>query len=349
MNRHAHSIVHFQRKPFPGQFSIENLFANLRATMGELGHDVVAAEVPYTSKGIWRRLANMVWAARRQGAVNHVTGDIHFLAIGLRGHSTILTIHDCHGLERLRGVRRWLFKLLWFDLPLRRAAAVTVISHETKRQLMRHLKAPPEKIEVIPDAVSPVFRPSPKEFNADCPQILHIGTMPNKNLPRLIQAIQGLNCRLKVVGILDDSLRAELQRSGIAFDCEANLGEADMYRAYREADLLCYASTYEGFGMPIIEAEWVERPVITSNCSSMPEVAGAGACLVDPFDVASIRAGLLRVMSDASYRNRLIEAGRKNRERYSLREVASQYLALYRRVAASEALDCRRTVTAAEA
>jgi glycosyltransferase involved in cell wall biosynthesis len=264
--------------------------------------------------------------------VNHVTGDIHFLALGLRGERTILTIHDCHTLERLRGVRRWLFKRLWFDLPIRRAAMVTVISHETKRQLIGHLGALPEKIEVIPDAVSPIFRPSPKPFAADCPQILHIGTMPNKNLPRLIQALKGLNCRLKVVGILEDSLRGELDRSGVAYDCESNLGEADMYRVYCEADLLCYASTYEGFGMPIIEAQWVERPVVTSNCSSMPEVAGQGACLVDPFDVDSIREGLLKVISDAAYRASLIEHGRKNRERFSLSEVARRYFALYQRL-----------------
>jgi glycosyltransferase involved in cell wall biosynthesis len=86
--------------------------------------------------------------------------------------------------------------------------------------------------------------------------------------------------------------------------------------------------------MPIIEAQWVERPVVTSNCSSMPEVAGAAACLVDPFDVGSIRAGILRVINDEPYRERLIELGRENRERFSLAQVAHQYGALYERVMA---------------
>jgi glycosyltransferase involved in cell wall biosynthesis len=81
----------------------------------------------------------------------------------------------------------------------------------------------------------------------------------------------------------------------------------------------------------------------------MPEVAGSGACLVDPFDVESIRTGLLKVMNDATYRASLIDEGRKNRARYSLREVAAQYLALYRRVAAAAAVPRPRTVTATEA
>jgi glycosyltransferase involved in cell wall biosynthesis len=81
--------------------------------------------------------------------------------------------------------------------------------------------------------------------------------------------------------------------------------------------------------MPIIEAQWVERPVVTSNCSSMPEVAGDSACLVNPYDVKSIRCGLRRVIEDVAYRESLIERGRKNRERFSLNAVARQYLSLY--------------------
>jgi glycosyltransferase involved in cell wall biosynthesis len=325
-------IVHFQRKPVSDMFSIERLFSSLRGAMHELGQEVVPAVAPYPSKGLLRRIANIVWAARNQGNVNHITGDVHFLALGLRGERTVLTIHDCHSLERLNGIRRWLLKMLWFDLPIRRAAIVTAISEETKRQLLRYVRVPDDKIEVIPDAVSPVFRPSPKTFNAKYPRILHIGTKPNKNLPRLLEALKGMPCRLRVIGVLDDQQRRELTASGVNYDSQSNLSELDLYRAYCDADVVCFASTYEGFGMPIIEAQVVERPVVTSNCSSMPEVAGDGACLVDPFDTRSIRDGLQRVIQDAEYRERIVAAGRTNRERFSLVQVARRYMSLYERL-----------------
>jgi glycosyltransferase involved in cell wall biosynthesis len=330
-------IVHFQRKPFTDQFSIEQLFDSLRQEMRSAAPElnVVAATAPFPSKGFWHRLRNTAWAARHQGDVNHITGDVHFLAIGMDPARTILTIHDCFNLERLSGLKRWIMRLFWFDLPVRRATFVTVISEETRRELLRFVKVPVEKIVVIPDAVSSIYRPFPKSFDARCPRVLHIGTKPNKNLPRLIEAVRGLNCHLSIVGVLESAHRRQLNQSGISYDARENLTEPDIYAAYCTADIVSFASTYEGFGMPIIEAQWVERPVVTSNCSSMPEVAGDGACLVNPFDVKSIQCGLRRVIEDASYRESLIERGRKNRERYSLSAVAMQYTSLYERLLGS--------------
>ena len=325
-------VVHLHRKPFPGMFSIEVLFENLRKAMRGECREITRAVVPLRSKGVVRRLANIAAARRERGDVFHVTGDVHYVVLGLPPDRTILTIHDCRALERLTGIRRWGMRVLWFDLPTRRAAVVTVVSEETKGQLLRHVRVPEEKVVVIPNAASPIFRPSPRPFHAGCPRILHIGTAPNKNLSRLIEALRGLDCHLTVVGLLDHAARRRLDASHIAYDWQANLDEEAMYRVYCESDIVSFVSTYEGFGMPIIEAQWVERPVVTSNCSSMPEVAGEGACLVDPFDVASIRRGLDRVIGDAGYRDRLVEQGRRNRERFSLAAVASQYLALYQRL-----------------
>lgn len=332
-NSNGDAVIHFQRNPFLDQFSIELLFASIRDTMRTIGARVQSKTVPYQSKGLWPRLANIIWASRNQGRVNHITGDIHYLALGLRREHTVLTIHDCYQLERLKGLKRWIMRIVWFDLPMRHAAVVTVISEDAKRQLIRFVGAEAERIVVVPDAVAPTFKPYPKPFNAACPQILQIGTKPNKNIPRLIKALKGLKCHLKIIGVLDREQLRLLDQSGISYDADANLGEAAMYRAYCDADVVCFASTYEGFGMPIIEAQWVERAVVTSNCSSMPEVAGDAACLVDPFSVASIRAGLERVIHDADYRSSLIDRGRQNRERFSLEEVAGRYLALYKTLA----------------
>jgi glycosyltransferase involved in cell wall biosynthesis len=330
--REKAQIVHFQRRAVVGHFSIECLFESLRAVMHRQGCEVISAVAPYASKGLFPRVANVWWAWRHRSHVNHITGDVHFLALGLPPQRTILTIHDCFPLVRFTGFRRWFLRTFWFDLPIRRSAVITVISEETKQQLMRHVQLPQEKVIVIPDAAAEIFRPCPRPFHEECPTILHVGTGMNKNLPRLIEALHGIRCQLKIIGELDEKTKFQLRESRIQFQSAANLDEAAMYQEYCDADMVSFASTYEGFGMPIIEAQWVERPVVTSNCSSMPEIAGKGACFVDPFNVQSIRRGIMRVIDDSVYRAELIEEGRRNRERFSLEKVAGMYLELYERV-----------------
>lgn len=108
-----------------------------------------------------------------------------------------------------------------------------------------------------------------------------------------------------------------------------NLPYKEILALYRECDLLCFASTYEGFGLPIPEAQATGRPVITSTVASMPEVAGEGACLVDPFSVESIRKGVLRIIRDSAFREELVQKGLRNIERFSREKIAADYLMVY--------------------
>src|SRR5208337_1024224 len=93
--------------------------------------------------------------------------------------------------------------------------------------------------------------------------------------------------------------------------------------------MLCFCSFLEGFGLPILEAQATGRPVITSNLSSMPEVAGKSACLADPYDVSSIRSGILKIINEPDYRETLIAKGFENVKRYSLSRVVKMYTNLY--------------------
>jgi glycosyltransferase involved in cell wall biosynthesis len=93
--------------------------------------------------------------------------------------------------------------------------------------------------------------------------------------------------------------------------------------------MVVFASTYEGFGLPIVEANATGRPVVTSNIFSMPEVAGDAGCFVDPFDASSIRAGIVRVVEDEAYRQGLIKKGFKNVKRFRADAIAHQYAELY--------------------
>lgn len=308
---------------------METLFSSVRTSMAELGRSVDVRELPCVSKGLWPRLYNSYWASTQRGGVNHITGDVTYIALALPGASTVLTVHDCFALERLSGIKRWFLKKFWFDLPIRRAQAVTVVSEETLRQLARLVPCSKGKTVVVPNAISPAFTPSPRVFNSTRPRILHIGTAPNKNLPALCQALNGIDCDLRIVGRLNAGQMLELEKNRISYSACSQLTEQGIIDEYKACDLVSFVSIYEGFGMPIVEAQWIERPVITSNCSSMPEVAGEGACLVDPRDVYDIRQAVLRIRQDADYREFLLESGRRNRERFSLREVAQRYLSVY--------------------
>ena len=324
-------VVHFMRKPNGIVFSIEQLFEDIRR---ELPKDItVEADInPYSSKGLLPRLAAMVRAIWHQGDVNHVTGDTHFLNIFLRRGKTILTIHDCVTLERLVGWRYHIFRFFWYWLPAKRSTVLTVVSESTKRELLRHLGGGGWRIKVIPDFVSAEFRFSKKKFDTLCPVILQVGTTENKNIERVAAALEGINCKLVIIGELQTSQANILKSGNIDYEEYVGISRNALVEHYRKCDIVMFASLYEGFGLPILEAQATGRPVITSNLYSMPEVGGGGACYVDPYSIEQIRAAVLKLVGDSDFREDLIGKGFDNVEKYSLPSVTMQYAGLYREV-----------------
>jgi glycosyltransferase involved in cell wall biosynthesis len=324
-------VTQFMRRPVPGWYSIERLYEDVRAC---LPPDIlVQVRVSrYYSRGLWGRFYDAVAASRHQGDVNHITGDVHFLTFFLSRRRTVMTVHDCGRLETLRGVRRWVLWFFWFWLPAKRCAAIVAISHATKQQLLRYIRVDPDKVKVIHNNVSSEFQPVPVPFNSVRPRLLQIGVTENKNIERLAAALDGLDCELVVIGQPNPDQQAALKQNAVRFEIRVGLSREELLDEYRRCDMLVFVSTYEGFGLPIVEANAVGRPVITSDLLSMPEVAGDAACLVDPFDVMSIRAGIHRVIDDAQYREELVARGFVNAERFRVESIATQYADLYRKI-----------------
>jgi len=308
------------------------LFFDIRAALPR-DINVAVRESSFLSLGLWRRVFNIIEAAFRQGDVNHVTGDVHFLTYMLKHKRTMLTIHDCASLQRLHGVKRWIFWLFWYWLPLQCSSVVTVISESTKRELLSFVHCDAEKIHVIYDCIPEYFCPDEHEFNIFCPRILQVGTPKNKNIERVAAALAGIQCRWVVIGRLSIAQCTMIENYGISYENVFDLSDEALLEQYRLADMLVFASTHEGFGLPIIEANAIGRPVVTSTLYSMPEIAGDAACLVDPYDVGSIRAGIIRVIENADYRDSLVKAGFCNVKRFRPAVIAEQYASLYRTIA----------------
>jgi glycosyltransferase involved in cell wall biosynthesis len=325
-------VVQFQRRAVAGVFSIERLFETVREALpDEL--DVRLQTNRFYSRGVWRRLFDAGRAWRLAGRVNHVLGDVHYLVWFLPRQGTILTVHDCVSLQRLRGARRRLLWLLWYWLPLWRAEHVTVVSEYTRRELLEWVPSPRARIRVIPPPVPRGLERSPAPPRTERLRLLQVGTADNKNLLRVIEACEGLPVQLVIVGALTRAARGRLERLRISFENPVELDAAALAQQYRACDALIFASTYEGFGLPILEAQRVGRPVITSRICSMPEASGGAACLVDPFDVADIRRAILRVIDDVAYCAELIERGFDNAEQHAPERIAAAYAELYREAA----------------
>ena len=324
----------FQRKPRPeANFSIEAIFEDVRRSLSQSISALVITS-SWLNNGYFSKVLNAVEAWWRQGeCVNHITGEVHFLNLLMRRDTVVLTVHDCGFMKRKRGISGQLVKLLYLDWPVRRSAIVTAVSEQTKSEIIKYTGCNPDSIRVIPNAIDQSFQPHQKDFNQELPTILQIGTGYNKNLQRLAESLAGIPCRLVVVGELSNSQLNAFKENEIRIENHVNLSQREMVKRYDECDIVSFVSTIEGFGLPIIEANTVERVVVTSNLSSMPEVAGDAACLVDPLNVESIRDGFKRVISDASYRKELIENGRLNRMRFDRNRVAEAYLELYREIA----------------
>lgn len=325
-------VVHFMRRPPPNMFSVERVYEDVRADLPD-DCRVTVWTCGNFSSGFWPRVQDTLLARKHQADVNHVTGDVHYLALLMDPRRTVLTVLDLVSLGRLRGLKRWVFWLIWYWAPVRRSRLIIVISECTRDQLLRSVRCDPDKIRVIHLPVSEEFRPAPQPFKADMPKILVVGATPNKNIERVAQALAGIPCLLTIVGALSDVQTEALARHGVAYVTKVGLSREALVAEYVRCDMLVFASTYEGFGLPIVEANAVGRPVVTSDTSSMPEVAADAACLVDPFDVASIRAGVLRVIEDADYRARLVQAGFRNVARFRIHAVAAAYANVYREIA----------------
>lgn len=296
-------------------------------------HSKTKLELPYAGANPISVYKNLLFlrSNKADNSIYHITGNVEYCAMVLPSDKTILTIHDLVLINHNKygKIKRFLFYYLWHYLPIKRARLVTCISANTKSELLHFFPWAENKVVVVPNPVDSKIEPSEKLFNTDSPVILHIGTRENKNLERVTMALHGVNCKLRIVGDLTELQKHILREYGICYETVSNLSDEEIRKEYEMCDIVSFPSTYEGFGMPIIEGYAAGRVVITSDIPPMSEVAEDGSILVNPFDVGSIRQGFLTAINDVQVRNEKINNGLGIVKKYSAENIARQYEEIY--------------------
>jgi len=226
------------------------------------------------------------------------------------------------------------------------AARVLVPSEATARDLAELYGVDRGRVTITPLGVEVPDQPDHTgarrllaELGVRGPFLLAVGTLePRKNLPRLLDAFGEAAAELPdhwlvVVGPVGWGPRLRPTWDSVRVKLAGRVDDRLLHALYQAADGLAYPSLYEGFGLPVLEAMANGTPVLTSDRSSLPEVAGGAALLVDPLDRAAIAAGLVRLAGDTTLRDRLTEAGRRRAAGFSWRATAAATWATYREVA----------------
>jgi glycosyltransferase involved in cell wall biosynthesis len=310
-------------------FSFDELFKTLNSHFKKK----IEVKIYYEDKDL-SLYQNLQHIKKYNVDVIHITGGIGYYSLFLNKKKTIITFHDVnHYLYDLTGFKKWIFGLIFYKIPLNRASFVTTVSNHTKLNLIKCFNVDKNKIIVVHNPYPEDFFPRPKQNIGNIVKLLHIGTKTNKNLDNLIEAIKLMdNIELTIIGKLKEHTLKKLKEYNINFINKYNLKREEIFQEYLNCDIVMFVSLHEGFGLPILEANAVGRPVITSNISSMPEVAANAAYFVNPLNIIEIRKAIIELIKDKSLREKLVNNGFENLKRFHPDKISEAYLNVYKKV-----------------
>lgn len=231
------------------------------------------------------------------------------------------------------------------NIAVKKCDKIITGSENTKKDLIEHFNADEKKIEVIYYGVSKkinrvndinLIESFKDKYNITKRYILYVGNvMPHKNILGLIEAFRNVykinqNINLLIVGKYHKSMGKIQEDEGIIFT--GFVSDFELSLAYSGASLFVFPSLYEGFGLPILEAMQYGIPVICSNTSSIPEVAGKAALLFNPYDIEDISKAILDVLNNENLKYKLIEKGYERTNMFDWKKSAERTLEVYEEI-----------------
>jgi glycosyltransferase involved in cell wall biosynthesis len=321
-----------------------------RATLATLGENFRTVTETAGNYSVMEQVAVPLALMREKVTLFHAP---HYVLPPLVRCTSVVTIHDCIHLmfpQYLPSRFAYLYARTSIRLAARRATRVMTVSESSKRDILRFVDTEPDKIDVIYNAYDERFAIDPREedvvrvrerYQLESEFVLYAGNVkPHKNLERLIEAFHLVRRRgldhLKLVLIGDEiSKYTALRRAVHHYQLHkyvrflGYLPEQTLAVMYRLAGVFVFPSLYEGFGLPPLEAMASGTPVVTSNVSSLPEVAGDAAVLVDPYDPQAIADGIFQVLTDERLRRDLRRKGVARAGMFSWEQSVRRIRAIY--------------------
>lgn len=265
-----------------------------------------------------------------------------FIPSAWRVLPSVVTVHDLIHLHFYSAAHVKYYNYV-FKPMYKRCSAIICVSEYTRHEFLAWSGMDPDVVHVVHGGVSDRFNADVDSKNLDFPYIFYPGNKrPYKNLERLMYAyaaskLPRLGIKLVMTGEPTPELDAVIYKLGVKSDVMllGFVGDEEMPNLYRGAQFTVFVSLYEGFGLPILESMGVGTPVLTSNVSSMPEVAGHAAEIVDPYDIKSITRALDRLAVDDMHRKFLSVAGLERVKEFSWAKSSAKTWEIVRSVAAS--------------
>jgi glycosyltransferase involved in cell wall biosynthesis len=225
----------------------------------------------------------------------------------------VITIHDLNHLYYYSRFHKLYLKYIIAYLGSKSKKIITV-SNYTKTEIVNKLKIDARQIDVVYNGIDDSFKSNKEALSLGRPFFLYIGNRRSyKNITRMLHAFSNANIPrdyiLALSGVIDDELAKEINLLGIRERVKflGHITELDLPMVYKGAYALLFVSLMEGFGLPVIEAMASGTPVITSNITSMPEIAGDAALLVNPLDVKTISNAIEEIINSKElYQNKAI-------------------------------------------
>jgi len=243
---------------------------------------------------------------------------------------TLCDLNHLRTKENSTALKRAYYELI-IKPACHRAQKIITISDFSKAEIIQWTGVKEEKVINVGVGVNEEFSPNGIKKEFELPYILYIGNnKPHKNLKRLIGAFGRSAIATNTLLLLSGSPTAEISKQINASPFKENIrfigfiNEAELPSIYRGALGLAYPSTYEGFGLPVLEALACGTPVLTSNTTALPEVASGAAILIDPYSIDDISQGLNQLISNNSQRNKNILRGLEKAKSYSWQKTADK-------------------------